>query len=422
VVLLPASTALTRLAPTSFLAGTTFHFKQKSRLDEAKLKGQLVLAGYQHVSQVVSPGEYAVRGGLIDLFPMGSPVPYRVDLFGDEVDSIRTFDPDSQRSLYPVPEVRLLPGREFPMDEAARAPPSARAGARSSKATRRARACTRTWPRHRRRRHRVLPAAVLRADGDDLRLLRRPGGAGAARRGRRRAGALLDRHPRAPPLPAARPGAADPAARSGVPEAEDFFGLTQRTPRWRCAAPSRWTGLGPLPDVAVDRGATEPLASLERTSTHAASRAARGRERGPAREPARPAARPPHRGAQRGHAGRVHRRRRESRDRRRAAGRGLPLARAEAGTSDPVHHRDRALRQHAAGAAAAQAGAGQQRRRADQGPVGAEGRRPGGAPQPRHRPLPGLVQHRPRAKAPASSCTWSTPTRPRCTCRWRSCT
>src|SRR5689334_9876310 len=51
---------------------------------------------------------------------MGSPVPYRVDLFGDEVDSIRTFDPDSQRSLYPVPEVRLLPGREFPLDEASR--------------------------------------------------------------------------------------------------------------------------------------------------------------------------------------------------------------------------------------------------------------------------------------------------------------
>ncbi len=121
VVLMPASTALVRLAPPSFLAGYTFHFKQKSRLDEAALKAQLTLAGYTHVSQVVSPGEYAVRGGLIDLFPMGSPVPYRVDLFGDEVDSIRTFDPDSQRSLYPVPEVRLLPGREFPMDEASRA-------------------------------------------------------------------------------------------------------------------------------------------------------------------------------------------------------------------------------------------------------------------------------------------------------------
>ncbi|MEW6704810.1 MAG: transcription-repair coupling factor [Pseudomonadota bacterium] len=120
VVLLPATTALTRLAPPSFLAAYTFHFKQKAQLDEAALKAQLTLASYSHVSQVVSPGEYAVRGGLIDLFPMGSSVPYRVDLFGDEVDSIRTFDPDSQRSLYPVPEVQLLPGREFPMDEASR--------------------------------------------------------------------------------------------------------------------------------------------------------------------------------------------------------------------------------------------------------------------------------------------------------------
>ncbi|MEK8046113.1 transcription-repair coupling factor [Ideonella margarita] len=120
VVLMPATTALTRLAPPSFLAGTTFQFKQKSRLDEAALKSQLTLAGYTHVSQVVSPGEYAVRGGLIDLFPMGSLVPYRVDLFDDEIDTIRTFDPDSQRSLYPVPSVQLLPGREFPMDDAAR--------------------------------------------------------------------------------------------------------------------------------------------------------------------------------------------------------------------------------------------------------------------------------------------------------------
>ncbi len=120
LLLLPATTALTRLAPPSFLAAYTFAFKTKQKLDEAALKGQLTLAGYQHVSQVVSPGEYAVRGSLIDLFPMGSLVPYRVDLFDDEIDSIRTFDPDSQRSLYPVPEVRLLPGREFPLDEAAR--------------------------------------------------------------------------------------------------------------------------------------------------------------------------------------------------------------------------------------------------------------------------------------------------------------
>ena len=121
VVLVPATTALYRLAPPRFLAAYPFEFKAKQKLDEAKLKAQLTLAGYSHVTQVVSPGEYAVRGGLIDLFPMGSQVPFRVDLFDNEIDSIRTFDPDSQRSLYPVPEVRLLPGREFPMDEPARA-------------------------------------------------------------------------------------------------------------------------------------------------------------------------------------------------------------------------------------------------------------------------------------------------------------
>ncbi len=121
VVIVPATTALYRIAPPAFLAAYTFEFKVKQKLDEAKLRGQLTTAGYTHVSQVVSPGEYAVRGGLIDLFPMGSLVPYRVDLFDDEIDSIRTFDPDTQRSLYPVPEVRLLPGREFPMDDKARA-------------------------------------------------------------------------------------------------------------------------------------------------------------------------------------------------------------------------------------------------------------------------------------------------------------
>jgi transcription-repair coupling factor (superfamily II helicase) len=121
VVIVPATTVLFRLAPPAFLAAYTFHFKVRQKLDESSFKAQLTLAGYSHVSQVVSPGEYAVRGSLIDLFPMGSAVPYRVDLFDDEIDSIRTFDPDSQRSLYPVPEVRLLPGREFPMDDAARA-------------------------------------------------------------------------------------------------------------------------------------------------------------------------------------------------------------------------------------------------------------------------------------------------------------
>ncbi|HEX2531712.1 MAG TPA: transcription-repair coupling factor, partial [Burkholderiaceae bacterium] len=120
VLIVPATTALARMAPPSFLAAYTFFFKQGETLNEARLKSQLTLAGYAHVAQVLSPGEYSVRGGLIDLFPMGSTLPYRIDLFGDAIESIRTFDADTQRSLYLVKEVRLLPGREFPMDEAAR--------------------------------------------------------------------------------------------------------------------------------------------------------------------------------------------------------------------------------------------------------------------------------------------------------------
>ena len=120
VLLVAASTAAHRLAPPSWLASRTFQFAQGMKIDEAALKSQLTLAGYEHVEQVLRPGEYTVRGGLIDLFPMGSPLPYRLDLFDDELESLRTFDPDTQRSLYPVKEVNLLPGREFPLDEPAR--------------------------------------------------------------------------------------------------------------------------------------------------------------------------------------------------------------------------------------------------------------------------------------------------------------
>jgi len=120
VLVVPATTALYRLAPPQYIAGHTFFFRQGQTLDAEELRTRLVFAGYQHVSQVVAPGEFAVRGGLIDLFPMGSTLPYRLDLLDQQLDSIRAFDPDTQRGLYPVPEVRLLPGREFPLDESAR--------------------------------------------------------------------------------------------------------------------------------------------------------------------------------------------------------------------------------------------------------------------------------------------------------------
>ena len=120
ITLVPASTALYRLAPPSYLAAYTFFLKQEEKFSLPQLRAQLTLAGYSHVTQVVAPGEYCVRGGLIDLFPMGSALPYRIDLLDDEIESIRTFDVDTQRTVYKVKEVRLLPAREFPLDEAGR--------------------------------------------------------------------------------------------------------------------------------------------------------------------------------------------------------------------------------------------------------------------------------------------------------------
>jgi len=121
IALIPATTALHRLPPQEYLAAHTFFLKQGAQLDVDGLRNQLTLAGYQHVTQVISPGEYSVRGGLIDLFPTGSVLPYRIDLFDEEIETIRTFDVDTQRTVYPVPEIRLLPAREFPLDDGGRA-------------------------------------------------------------------------------------------------------------------------------------------------------------------------------------------------------------------------------------------------------------------------------------------------------------
>ncbi|MBI1397419.1 MAG: transcription-repair coupling factor [Betaproteobacteria bacterium] len=119
-VIVPVTTALMRLPPRAYLSAYTFFLKQGARLAPDSFREQLTMAGYSHVSQVVAPGEYSYRGGLIDLFPMGSTLPYRIDLLDDEIESIRTFDVDTQRSIYKVNEVRLLPAREFPLDEPGR--------------------------------------------------------------------------------------------------------------------------------------------------------------------------------------------------------------------------------------------------------------------------------------------------------------
>jgi transcription-repair coupling factor (superfamily II helicase) len=120
ILLIAVQTALYRLPPPAFLAAHSFSFCQKQVLDEAALRSQLALAGYQSVSNVISPGEFSIRGGLIDLFPMGSSLPFRLDLFDRDIESIKTFDVDTQRTLYPVPEIQLLPAREFPTDDRSR--------------------------------------------------------------------------------------------------------------------------------------------------------------------------------------------------------------------------------------------------------------------------------------------------------------
>ncbi len=119
VVLMPVATAMQKLPPPAFIAARTFCLSVGQRPDMAALRENLVAAGYHAVSNVVAAGEFAVRGSLLDLFPMGSDVPYRLDLFDDEIDSIKVFDPDTQRTLRPVSEIRLLPAHEFPSDEAA---------------------------------------------------------------------------------------------------------------------------------------------------------------------------------------------------------------------------------------------------------------------------------------------------------------
>jgi transcription-repair coupling factor (superfamily II helicase) len=121
VLIVPVTTALYPMPPREFLAAHTFFIKRGEKLALELLRGQLTLGGYTHVTQVLSPGEYSVRGGLIDLFPMGSPLPYRIDRMDEEIESIRTFDVDTQRSVYPVDEIRLLPAREFPFNEDGRA-------------------------------------------------------------------------------------------------------------------------------------------------------------------------------------------------------------------------------------------------------------------------------------------------------------
>lgn len=119
VLLLPVNTLMQRLCPLQWLQGRALFLRQGQRLARETLRQQLEQAGYRCVDQVMEHGEFAVRGALLDLFPMGSPLPYRIDLFDDEIDSLRVFDPDTQRTQDNVAEIRLLPAHEFPTDKTA---------------------------------------------------------------------------------------------------------------------------------------------------------------------------------------------------------------------------------------------------------------------------------------------------------------
>ena len=115
VLVVPITTALHRLAPKRFLLGSSLVLDIGQKLDVEQMRTRLEAAGYRCVDTVYEHGEFAVRGALIDLFPMGSALPYRIDLFDDEIETLRTFDPENQRSIDKVESIRLLPAREFPV-------------------------------------------------------------------------------------------------------------------------------------------------------------------------------------------------------------------------------------------------------------------------------------------------------------------
>src|SRR5690349_19767656 len=116
VLLASADTLGQRLAPRGYVDGRTFNLAIGDRLPLEPLRARLVESGYASVAQVGAPGEFALRGSLFDVFPMGASTPLRVDRFDDGMDAIREFDPDTQRSGAALRQVRLLPGRELPLD------------------------------------------------------------------------------------------------------------------------------------------------------------------------------------------------------------------------------------------------------------------------------------------------------------------
>ncbi|MBL3554786.1 MULTISPECIES: transcription-repair coupling factor [Marinobacter] len=120
VLVVPARTLMHRLPPVSYLQGNTLLLEVGQSLDIDTWRMQLEAAGYRHAENVYEHGEYAVRGAILDIFPMGATRPYRIDLFDDEIETLRTFDPETQRSIDRIDKIELLPANEFPWHKEAR--------------------------------------------------------------------------------------------------------------------------------------------------------------------------------------------------------------------------------------------------------------------------------------------------------------
>ncbi|KGE03370.1 transcription-repair coupling factor [Pseudohaliea rubra] len=115
ILIVPIATLMHRLPPRDYVLGASLLLELGSALDVDRFRRRLERSGYRHVETVYEHGEFALRGALVDIFPMGSPLPYRIDLLDEEVDTLRTFDPETQRTVDRMDAVRLLPAREFPL-------------------------------------------------------------------------------------------------------------------------------------------------------------------------------------------------------------------------------------------------------------------------------------------------------------------
>ena len=118
IIIVPVTTLVQKLAPKQYIEANSLIIKQGDKKDLHQMRQALEASGYRNVDQVLEHGEFSARGAILDLFPMGSTKPFRLDFFDDEIDEIRLFDPESQRSKEKIDEINLLPAHEFPIDEA----------------------------------------------------------------------------------------------------------------------------------------------------------------------------------------------------------------------------------------------------------------------------------------------------------------